>query len=623
MFHPLKNQRGISLPLFLALLLMITLVGILAISNSLTNMDISGNRNTGGNLVYSAEAGVERAVARIRVYYDSTNTIMPNSSYPCDSFPLGKDSVGYFTLCDSGNTPLISFCNSFQSGGIVSGAGVFSGLRGNSVSYRIISEAWRPKLPNKARIIQQVAVYNIPVFRFSAIYDTFDLEISPENMFTNGYHLNGRIHTNKDLYVESHKVMTTDSSLFLQNNVSARGHIFHGHNATTYTGTWPNFWGATDSGIFIRDAIGVDRSMKDGSGWLDHNRSSDWIQSSLTRWGGTVEDSSHKISDLYLKMVLPVGKTPHDLITRMLNGHTANTTSLENQAHLRISSLQDVHGIWRGYATWWNGTSYAIVSANLFTDNTPNQIVTEQTTCDYRENKIVHCYQLDIARLRDYTFGGTSRYPDNGIIYITNRNAVMNNTDIWAVMIVNAGTLPRPTTIVSNGPIYVLSDSLGFNWNNPQPAAIIADAVTFLSGNTDPTHWVSNFDSTEYYDDDTLSHRHVDNDYTINACIMAGNRPTTSSRYSGGLWNLVRLLEDWNSTILTINGSMACFWRSQVDTAAYEFPRGSFTGQPTPYYRAPILTLTYDNQVAGGILSPPGTPFLNLVIKTKRSVEGL
>ena len=269
--------------------------------------------------------------------------------------------------------------------------------------------------------------------------------------------------------------------------------------------------------------------------------------------------------------------------------------------------------------------------------------MTNVNTYDYRENCDVICYQLDIGALNT-----AGLYPDNGIIYITYDQCFDPVGDIYAIMITNAGNLPQPTTIVSDLPVYIVGD-FNLDWPAPAPpnshpaAAIIADAVTILSNTTGkgglfqipfPTDWdnttslfLTGPPDTLYGPPDTLAYdwryasalTFVDT-CIVNACIMSGIVPTTASNYSGGLWNLARLLEDWGGITLTINGSLACFWESQVVNSACRFPDG-LCGEPNSYYSRPILNLSYDASLTNSATSaqPPGTPRLNITVNITRS----
>ena len=630
MLDRLKSKKGISIIIFLALLLMLTLIGVVAINNSLTNMDVSYNRGKTSNLLYSAEAGTEKAFALIKYYYDHHDTVMNPvpTALPSDTFLLGKDSVGYYTICDAAAS-LGGGCGDWLAGWRRTVAPpVFRNISAWSNGYIVVSEAWTPGNPRKVRIKQQVAVYQISVFAFQAFYDTFDLEISPE--WPAGglipYSINseggGGIHSNKSIYVESPKFLAFNCPVYLEGHVTAKEAIYHGHK---YTGSWPTYWGTSDS-VLITDAIGVLQPMKDASGWLDHNRS-DWVSTSITRWGGTVEDSAHKISDLYLQMVLPEGKVPYDIIKRA----SVSTVSLENDAYLKIYNYGKTN---LDTALWYDTTtsSWTNRTDTLFRKAVSGDSVIKRVgSYDYRENDTLICYRLDIGRLNASGF-----YPANGIIYITTTRSVtlpIGKTQMNAIIITNADSLPQPTTIASNLPVYIVGN---FNTGtNHPPAAIIADAVTILSDTTDrgtTCPYLEEWDSaTTLTSGPSMDWRFANNNIThnnttVNACIMAGIVPTNGAvNYSGGLWNLARLLEDWTTfgNTLTINGSMTCFWRSQVANSPYKFPDQAGLGD-FGVYRRPSLIMAYDEELTSAdLIQQPGAPRLNLTVKLKRSVEEL
>ena len=64
---------------------------------------------------------------------------------------------------------------------------------------------------------------------------------------------------------------------------------------------------------------------------------------------------------------------------------------------------------------------------------------------------------------------------------------------------------------------------------------------------------------------------------TVNAAILTGNTPSTTTYNSGGVQNLVRMIEDWydpNPTgtglQLTLNGSLGQLFTSKYYTGAYK-----------------------------------------------------
>ena len=71
--NPLRNERGMALVIVLAMLAMISLIGIAAVRNSSTEMDISEALIHRTKSFYTAEAGLELAVATMRANPDMVN----------------------------------------------------------------------------------------------------------------------------------------------------------------------------------------------------------------------------------------------------------------------------------------------------------------------------------------------------------------------------------------------------------------------------------------------------------------------------------------------------------------------------------------------------------------------
>lgn len=121
------------------------------------------------------------------------------------------------------------------------------------------------------------------------------------------------------------------------------------------------------------------------------------------------------------------------------------------------------------------------------------------------------------------------------------------------------------------------------------PAALIADSLTFLSGD-----W-----------DDSNSNRNLNNrearDTEVSAAIMTGSVPsgkTGSDRYSGGVENFPRFLEDWNNLDLRIRGSLVALFESEIGTRGWGY---------SDVYTAPDRQWGFHDKFAEGYL-PPGTP---------------
>jgi hypothetical protein len=179
-----------------------------------------------------------------------------------------------------------------------------------------------------------------------------------------------------------------------------------------------------------------------------------------------------------------------------------------------------------------------------------------------------------------------------------------------ALKLVNGGlgNIVMPgLTIASENPVYIQGDynasaAAGFGEPNAA-AAVIADAVTLLSNNWND--WRS-FDEP---------HRVVDRPATTTWYRLAIGTGTTLNfprpagapgdfGTDGGVPNLLRFLEDWNTTAQTINfrGSVAVLFVSRQG-------RGTFKCCNN-VYRGPIRVFQFDTDFLDLNLLPPATPML-------------
>jgi hypothetical protein len=158
----------------------------------------------------------------------------------------------------------------------------------------------------------------------------------------------------------------------------------------------------------------------------------------------------------------------------------------------------------------------------------------------------------------------------------------------FAVKIVNGSTLAGPLTIATSNPLYLAGN---YNSINKQPAALMADAITILSGawpNDDLPHSELPLNSR------------VASSTTVNSAFMLGNTETFTGAYNGGVENLPRFLENWSGQTLTYRGSLIDLWQSRLATGAWVY--GS------PVYTAPIRDWEFDTDLLDPALMPPATP---------------
>ncbi|OBQ34479.1 MAG: hypothetical protein AN487_18030, partial [Anabaena sp. CRKS33] len=277
----------------------------------------------------------------------------------------------------------------------------------------------------------------------------------------------------------------------------------------------------------------------------------------------------------------------------------------------------------------------------------PHGAIFEAFFSDQRENKKVRATVLDLNLLRTKTIGGSEYLlPNSGIIYATRDDALPDisagNTDDEklespvdyvddstrrpsAIILINGGKLGRTNsykeeekglTLATNLPTYIKGDfnlhtqeeftqTLVESWSNFytrttfnnnfacraddsrflncktgdewRPANILADAVTLLSGDFD-------FDFKELgY---TIGSQQTANkDTTFNLIIAAGDNPAQPTVDNGGLNNLVRVIENWTSNKIKLNGAFM-----QVKKSAY----ATGTNPPQPINNPPTRQWRYD-----------------------------
>ena len=238
----------------------------------------------------------------------------------------------------------------------------------------------------------------------------------------------------------------------------------------------------------------------------------------------------------------------------------------------------------------------------------------------------------------------------NGVVYVYDPNAEVdsptsaaldddNRPDLNAVRLTNGYQLPwvekdgKPVgfTLATDNGLYVQGD-----YNTVQNAsatadtrnmgALLADAVTVLSGSWDDdksgikyqrdaitnaflldasgnkipeTVIVGGVTSNVYY----KASERVASDTVVNSAILSGNTASSDPTgvgtiNSGGVQNLVRLMENWSGRSFTMQGSLGQLFASKHFTAAI---RG--TGDANGLYFAPATrNLTFDEKLAE---SPP------------------
>jgi len=529
-----KGNSGVVLIVCMIILLMLSLIGIASITTSNSELQVAGNeiKNTGA--FYAAEAGLEKATSEIVTSYENTGA-------PPNPLPYALEDISnykyYYYVIDLG--PAANRTLTYGS---------YNGLYASVKSFEIISQGADNDLEAGVEIEMDIEDALIPVYQFAVFYENL-LEIGPGPDMT----ISGRVHSNSDIYLEA------GSNLYMD-QISSGGNILYG--------TAPGSGSSPGTGnIFIKDGDGNYQNMRNGDGTYLDATDPDWVNSSISRWGNTVEDHNHGVTDLYMP-IAGVGD-PTDMIDRA----DGNPDSYENLAGLKFVDGQALYRQIDG--TWLDVTGLLIADGTISTN----------TFYDEREGQNVIALDLDVSLL-----SASGYYPSNGIIYSSQSEMAGN---ITAIRLTHGSQLPSGLTVATNNPLYTLGD---FNSVNKQSASLMADAITILSNNWDDANSGLGIGARSA------------TGTTVNAAYITGNTETGSAGhgYNGGLENLPRFLENWNGVTFTWKGSAVSMWYSRQATS----PWG------TGYYNPPIRDWGFDTDFLDPTNLPPGTPMINIIMKT-------
>ncbi len=538
----LRSQDGIVMAIALIIMLILTLLGMGALVSSSTDLLTTRSQRVGKGAFYASEGGL--------IYgFKELNTLLATTLAPTSAqiAAITAPSISGFNF-DSFSVALSGAATTKT---ITTGA--YAGLNSIATPYTMTSQtSGTGSDAGTVRITQTVEDQLIPLFQFGVFYDG-DLEIFPGPSMT----FNGRIHSNKDIYIAP----GSGNTLSIDSRMSSAEDIYRCRKDSP----------SSCSSAQIKKTDGTTYAPLT----YDHN-DSNWATKAYQDWGGLVQDSAHGVQ----KLNLPIGTTnPMDLIKR---GDTINPGSSSESDTLKSGRI------------YWQA-DLRIIDSSAYDKNgnsvtLPSGIVSTATMYDYRENKSMTLRQIDIANLVS-----SGKSPANGILYISETQDLNNSK---AVRLTNAATLPAGgLTVASDNPIYLKGN---YNTVNKKGAAILGDAITFLSNNWSDANAVNT--------SSPFSNR-VASDTTANAAVVTGNTTTGVGNYNGGLENLPRFLENWTNKTFTYKGSLVDLWQSQQGTGTWLY--GS------PRYTAPNRAWSYDTDFNDPANLPPGTPRVRTLARTQ------
>jgi hypothetical protein len=439
----------------------------------------------------------------------------------------------------------------------------FEGIGAYSATYRLASNVRDAghKQQTLAGVQQDVVLASIPVFGFHVFYAP-ELEICPSTTMTLG-----RVHANKTIYCNPAGTLT------FAGPVTTAQRILHNKHPADPTSRTPGqiiSQGDREGGVnTLMPAMGTNRSLADFRKIIEIPPTTESRTSALGK------------QRLYNKA---------DLIIKITSTGAVAHSGADNSFGTTIP--------WSVLGETWSGkgngpkkkSSTAVFS-------------TDAEFYNLREGKTVRCTELDVSQLivkSNALYGYLGRPVKTLYIADTRTDTSLMQGGVRVVL---GQTLPvSGLTIVTPNPLYVVG-----NYNVPTtlvgttntsksaPAALIADAITILSGN-----WA---DASATLG---LSSRAAA-DVTVNAALLGGIVPTRNGYYSGGLENFPRMLEDWTGRTLTLNGSFVALFESGKATAPW--------GASETIYKPPTRKWSFDprlNTLAG---LPPSTPELQTAFR--------
>lgn len=431
----------------------------------------------------------------------------------------------------------------------------YAGLRGFVTTYQVTAFARdTAALQNvTAGVRQAVQLARIPIYQF-AMYSSGDMEISCGQPFT----VTGRVHSNRQLYVEP------DNLLTFQSDVTAVADI--------------------------KFARHPDDTRTKPKGDVVYQARKDARVAAMTLPIGTT-NTPEAIREIIHPP--PTGENPSSPLGRLRFYNQADMILEVSDTGIRATS-----GGFNNFAT--------VIPSNQLT----SIITLSNSFTDAREEKTIRPIDINIGGLKAWSETNSSLRSalgglDLNSLYVVDRRTLTSG-NLGAVRVRNGQQLPsRGLTVVTARPLYVLghynqtnSANLGStNTVTTRPASLVADAVTILSAN-----WSDSRSSSG------LSSRTAAST-TVNAAILTGVVETTPGQYSGGMENFPRFLEKWGSAnVFTYNGSMVKMFPSLYATNVWG---------KKDVYEPPKRDWAYDLNFDDSTKLPPLTPSLQKVFRSE------
>lgn len=529
----------------------------------------------------------------------------------------------------------------------------YSGLSGMAATYRVVANATDTLSRGQvtAAVGQDVQVATVPIFQFAIFYSQ-DMEILNGPAMV----VNGRVHGNANLYLAPNSSLTLNADVTAVGSINNSKHpldprssnpsgslYFNGqHDGGTSSmnlpigtnnspdavyevllpppvGELPNsamgkerFYNKADIILEILPGAVVAKTGLNVNNFGSLLSSADWSVFAKTN---VTFYNKREMTDV-LATEIDVAKlrawSATNTSVRPLIGRDVDTLYVYDRRS-ETNTITTVTSV-----TNWNFTTNTSFTTNITHRDEvkkknlpPTLMIVPNTLEKYvlefnKKGKPVYRYRFDQID----SIVTVNNISSNSVV-TTTTTTITNSPGATqsGVRLVNGETLPsRGLTVATPNPLYIKgnfnvskdgsSTTLGsHNTDNTNPASVAADAVTILS-----TAW-NDANSTK-----GTSSRIAANT-TVNTAILTGNVPSgTQGRYSGGVENFPRFLEEWSGKKLTYNGSLVCMFPSKVAST----PWGG-----SDVYSPPARDWAYDQNFQDSSKLPPNTPQIRSLIRSE------
>lgn len=441
---------------------------------------------------------------------------------------------------------------------------------------------------------KHIELQQVPIFQFLSFYGN-DMEVLPGPDMT----LAGRVHTNENMYLGAGASLTLDS-----NYVKSAGKVFRKRkddnsvpagwikiknkatNVLTLLQSKANLQAQGVGSTFGMDSSFTGWEVNGDNLFNSYGEMPPFPVQAATQFGGTLGSGDMGVPRLQHPNIGALDA----FVAAPYGGDYVQTTP---GVFVATTPGQGTHA--KGY--YHSNAGLVIKDNQVFqTDGTnitalmPSGFLATKTMWDARENKTVTLTQLNLNKLKDMdgnaaTVDPSPYFPANGLLYATRSDCT--TTTGSGIVLSGGSELNAGLTVVSPAPVYVHGN---FNTVNKKAAAVISDACHLLSG---AWNWTNS----------SSSGLKTANSTTYNMAILAGNRNTSGSQYSGGFENFPRFHENWTGKNCTIKGSFVCLGTSKIHVGNWVYG-GS-------HYQAPTRIWSYESSFDTPTSLPPFTPSAN------------